>query len=145
MNRKSEEKELNEILERLVAGEKIIPGPDMSAEMREKILAAEKLLECTADPSPEFEKRLKSMLVNRFASREAAGAVPKSGRVNLEEMMRVVPYEVGSRSCPVCFHPVEHFFANCPNCSLPLILKCSDCGKRLQTSWKACPYCGKAV
>jgi type IV pilus assembly protein PilB len=69
----------------------------------------------------------------------------KSGRVNLEEMMRIVPYEVGSRSCPVCFHPVEHFFANCPNCSLPLILKCSDCGKRLQTSWKACPYCGKSV
>jgi type IV pilus assembly protein PilB len=69
----------------------------------------------------------------------------KSGRVNLEEMMRIVPYEVGSRSCPVCFHPVEHFFANCPNCSLPLILKCSDCGKRLQTSWKACPYCGKGV
>ena len=69
----------------------------------------------------------------------------KSGRVNLEEMMRVVPYEVGSRSCPVCFHPVEHFFSNCPNCAFPLILKCSDCGKRLQTSWKACPYCGKGV
>ena len=69
----------------------------------------------------------------------------KAGRVSLEEMMRVVPYEVGARCCPVCFHPVEHFFANCPNCSLPLILKCSDCGKKLQASWKACPYCGKAA
>lgn len=69
----------------------------------------------------------------------------KSGWVNPEEMMRVIPYEVGSRSCPVCLHPVEHFFANCPNCSQPLILKCSDCGKRLQTAWKACPYCGKGV
>ncbi|MBI4764036.1 MAG: Flp pilus assembly complex ATPase component TadA [Deltaproteobacteria bacterium] len=69
----------------------------------------------------------------------------KSGWINPEEMMRVIPYEVGSRSCPVCFHPVEHFFVTCPNCSLPLVLKCSDCGKRLQTSWKACPYCGKGL
>ncbi len=69
----------------------------------------------------------------------------KSGRVNLEEMIRIVPYEVGSRNCPVCFHPVEHFFTHCPNCSQPLVLKCLDCGKRLQISWKACPYCGKAA
>jgi type IV pilus assembly protein PilB len=69
----------------------------------------------------------------------------KAGRISLKEMMRVVPYEVGARCCPVCFHPVEHFFANCPNCSLPLIPKCTDCGKKLQDSWKACPYCGKAV
>jgi type IV pilus assembly protein PilB len=69
----------------------------------------------------------------------------KSGWINPEEMMRVIPYEVGSRSCPVCFHPVEYFFVTCPNCSFPLVLKCSDCGKRLQTSWKACPYCGKGV
>ena len=68
-----------------------------------------------------------------------------AGRISLEEMMRVVPYEVGARCCPVCLHPVEHFFANCPNCAHPLILKCSGCGKKLQDSWKACPYCGKAA
>jgi len=67
------------------------------------------------------------------------------GQVSLEEMMRIIPYEVGARYCPSCFYPVEHFFAHCPNCSRPLILKCSDCGKRLQASWKACPYCGKGV
>ncbi len=65
--------------------------------------------------------------------------------ISLEEMMRVVPYEVGARCCPVCLHPVEHFFANCPSCAYPLILKCSGCGKKLQDSWKACPYCGKAA
>ena len=68
-----------------------------------------------------------------------------AGRISLEEMMRVVPYEVGARCCPVCLHPVEHFFANCPNCAHPLIRKCSGCGKKLQDSWKACPYCGKAA
>jgi len=69
----------------------------------------------------------------------------KAGRVNLEEMMRVIPYEVGARYCSKCFYPVEHFYACCPNCSQPLILKCRDCGKRLQASWKACPYCGKVT
>jgi len=69
----------------------------------------------------------------------------RMGQVSLEEMMRVIPYEVGAHCCPVCFYPVEHFFANCPNCSHPLILKCPDCGKKLQASWKACPYCGKRV
>ncbi|MCJ7833368.1 MAG: Flp pilus assembly complex ATPase component TadA [Deltaproteobacteria bacterium] len=69
----------------------------------------------------------------------------REGQVSLEEMMRIIPYEVGARYCPACFYPVEHFFANCPNCSRQLILKCSGCGKRLQASWKACPYCGKAA
>lgn len=69
----------------------------------------------------------------------------KAGRVNLEEMMRVIPYETGARYCPTCFSPVEHFFAYCPNCSRPLILKCSDCGQRLQSPWRVCPGCGKAA
>jgi type IV pilus assembly protein PilB len=69
----------------------------------------------------------------------------RSGLVNLEEMMRVVPYEVGARCCPECLHPVEHSFVHCPHCSFVLIPKCSDCGKRLQASWKTCPYCGKAA
>ncbi len=68
-----------------------------------------------------------------------------SGQVSLEEMMRVVPYEVGSRCCPVCFHPIEHSYSHCPHCSRPLIQKCSICGKRLQASWKACPDCGQSV
>jgi type II secretory ATPase GspE/PulE/Tfp pilus assembly ATPase PilB-like protein len=67
----------------------------------------------------------------------------RAGLVNLEEMMRVIPYEAGARFCPTCLHPVEHFFVSCPNCSQTLIRKCSDCGQRLQDSWKACPYCGK--
>jgi type IV pilus assembly protein PilB len=66
-----------------------------------------------------------------------------NGLVSLEEMMRVVPYETGSRYCPICFYPVEHFFTCCPNCSQVLIKKCPDCGKRLQAAWKVCPYCGR--
>lgn len=69
----------------------------------------------------------------------------KAGRISLEEMMRVIPYEAGARYCPTCFSPVEHFFAYCPNCSRPLILKCQDCGQRLQTAWRACPGCGRAA
>ena len=67
----------------------------------------------------------------------------KAGQVSLEEMMRVIPYDAGARFCPACFKPVEHFFAYCPNCCRPLILKCRDCGQRLQPAWQACPYCGK--
>jgi type IV pilus assembly protein PilB len=69
----------------------------------------------------------------------------KAGRISLEEMMRVIPFEVGARYCPTCFSPVEHFFAYCPNCSRPLVLKCGGCGQRLQATWKACPGCGKGL
>ena len=69
----------------------------------------------------------------------------REGRVSLEEMMRVIPYEVGARCCPTCLHPLEHFFVCCPNCALPLIQRCPDCSKRIQPSWKACPYCGKKL
>lgn len=69
----------------------------------------------------------------------------REGSVNLEEMMRVIPYEAGARYCPSCFNAVEHFYSCCPHCSLPLIRKCSDCGQKLQTTWKSCPYCGKSA
>lgn len=95
--------------------------------------------------APETELRLLAIQEGMETLLDCGLRQAKAGRVSLEEMMRVVPYEVGARCCPVCFHPVEHFYANCPNCSLPLIPKCSDCGKKLQDSWKACPYCGKAV
>ena len=66
----------------------------------------------------------------------------QAGLVDLEEMVRVIPYEVGARYCRHCLHPLEHFYLCCPGCGLPLVLRCRDCGKRIQGHWKACPYCG---
>jgi type II secretory ATPase GspE/PulE/Tfp pilus assembly ATPase PilB-like protein len=69
----------------------------------------------------------------------------RTGRVSLEEMMRVIPYESGSRYCPNCFFPVEHNYLCCPNCARILNPRCKDCGQGLQTNWKTCPFCGLAV
>jgi type IV pilus assembly protein PilB len=68
----------------------------------------------------------------------------KAGLVSLEEMMRVIPYESGSRYCPKCFYPVEHNYLCCPNCAQILNPRCRDCGQSLQATWKICPFCGQA-
>ncbi|MEW6188063.1 MAG: zinc ribbon domain-containing protein, partial [Thermodesulfobacteriota bacterium] len=66
----------------------------------------------------------------------------KSGRVSLEEMMRVIPYEVGARFCPTCLHPLEHDYNYCPECAHRQNYQCTHCGKKLQATWKICPECG---
>jgi hypothetical protein len=70
MDRK--DKELNDIIDRLAAGEEVTPSPETSSETRENILAAKKLLECTQEPGPEFQENLKRRVINLFESREAA-------------------------------------------------------------------------
>jgi RNA polymerase subunit RPABC4/transcription elongation factor Spt4 len=46
------------------------------------------------------------------------------------------------RSCPSCQAPVREDFLLCPQCRTKLQEPCSDCGRALELSWAACPYCG---
>ncbi len=65
------DKELNQIIDRMIAGERIILRPDASKEMREKIAAAEKLLACTAEPTPQYRDNLKKRALNLLESQKA--------------------------------------------------------------------------
>jgi len=66
----------------------------------------------------------------------------RNGLISLEELLRVVPYEVGARCCTHCLYPLEHFYLYCPQCARPLVQRCRGCGKRLRKNWRVCPYCG---
>ena len=66
----------------------------------------------------------------------------RNGLISLEELLRVVPYEVGARCCAHCLYPLEHFYLYCPQCARPLVQRCRECGKRLRKNWRVCPYCG---
>jgi type II secretory ATPase GspE/PulE/Tfp pilus assembly ATPase PilB-like protein len=68
-----------------------------------------------------------------------------AGRVCLEEMIRVVPYDVGARFCSDCLHPLEHFYRYCPECGKPLGRLCPGCSTDLLEHWKVCPECGATV
>jgi type II secretory ATPase GspE/PulE/Tfp pilus assembly ATPase PilB-like protein len=65
-----------------------------------------------------------------------------NGLISLEELLRVVPYEVGVRCCAHCLYPLEHFYLYCPQCARSLVQRCRGCGKRLRKNWRVCPYCG---
>ncbi len=66
----------------------------------------------------------------------------RKGSISLEELLRVVPYDLGARCCPHCLYPLEHFYLYCPQCARPLVRRCRGCGKRLRKNWRVCPYCG---
>jgi type IV pilus assembly protein PilB len=66
----------------------------------------------------------------------------RAGRVALEELLRVVPFDVGTRGCPRCQYPLEHGFRYCPRCAFLLIRQCAACGQELQNPWRVCPRCG---
>jgi type IV pilus assembly protein PilB len=65
-----------------------------------------------------------------------------NGLISLEELLRVIPYEVGARCCAHCLYPLEHFYLYCPQCARPLVQRCRECGKGLRKNWRVCPYCG---
>jgi RNA polymerase subunit RPABC4/transcription elongation factor Spt4 len=44
-------------------------------------------------------------------------------------------------ACPGCKQPVQAEFQICPHCSTKLKRPCASCGRLLDLTWKACPYC----
>jgi type IV pilus assembly protein PilB len=100
------------------------------------------LREAILAKSPENELRRLAVQEGMEPLLQRGREKVQAGSVDLEEMVRVIPYEVGARYCPDCLHPLEHFYICCPGCGFPLSLRCPDCGKKLQRHWRACPYCG---
>jgi type II secretory ATPase GspE/PulE/Tfp pilus assembly ATPase PilB-like protein len=66
----------------------------------------------------------------------------RAGKISLEELLRVVPCQVGTRGCPRCRYPLEPGFLYCPGCALLLVRHCTGCRLELQRPWRVCPRCG---
>ena len=77
---KNEEQEFLRYVDRFLNGEDVSPGEDASEETRSTTEFAKKLIELRADPSPEFQERLKSQLLRKLTEKEfAARERAKSG------------------------------------------------------------------
>lgn len=67
---KNGEREFLRDVERFLNGEGVAPGDDSSDDTRSAIEFARKLTELRADPSPEFQERLKSRLLRKLTEQE---------------------------------------------------------------------------
>jgi hypothetical protein len=68
--KRDEEREFIENIERLLAGEDVAVGKEMSEEYRTAFDFARKLTESRADPSPVFKQQLKDRLLLKLTERE---------------------------------------------------------------------------
>lgn len=93
------------------------------------------------------ETALRRLAVNEGMETLGTAAMNKAaaGRVCLEEMIRVVPYDLGARFCSDCLHPLEPHFRYCPECGKALGRICPGCSADLLENWKVCPECGIKV
>lgn len=60
-------------------------------------------------------------------------------RLEAEALMRDTP---GQATCPKCERAVREDFLLCPHCRKSLRDPCQGCGRGLELSWSACPFCG---
>ena len=70
---KQEEREklFSEILDRILAGEHIEPGPDMDTDFRSTLEFAQHMVDSRPDPEAAFKAGLKSRLVQKLSEKEA--------------------------------------------------------------------------
>jgi hypothetical protein len=61
-------------------------------------------------------------------------------RVSTADSTAAYPAAV-AMSCPSCGKSVQRSFVACPYCGTGLAKECSHCGKRVESDWKVCPYC----
>ena len=47
----------------------------------------------------------------------------------------------GYLRCPNCGKPVDVTWTACPYCKADLAPTCPSCGRRVQNDWQVCPYC----
>lgn len=73
----NEEREFSENVDRLLAGEEVTAGEDMSEDYRIAIEFSKKLIECREDPSASFKAQLKERLLLKLAGQEADAARKK--------------------------------------------------------------------
>jgi hypothetical protein len=74
------EKQFIEYLDRLLAGEEISLGDDVSDELRSALEMAKKMLAYRDEPSPAFRASLKDRLLRKLAEEESAAAAKREER-----------------------------------------------------------------
>jgi hypothetical protein len=74
------EKKFIEYLDRLLAGEEVSLGDDVSDELRSALELARKMLAYREEPSPAFRTGLRDRLLRKLAQEEAAAASKTEGR-----------------------------------------------------------------
>lgn len=82
-----EDNELTVMIDGLLAGEHIQLGNNASQDLRDKLQAAQKIVECGANPSPPFQANLKTRLVNKLAAKEAAVVKRQPRKIQLFEFL----------------------------------------------------------
>jgi len=52
----------------------------------------------------------------------------------------------GGQRCAHCGFPLQPGYAFCPGCGMSLrAAKCPACGQKVDSTWKACAYCGSPL
>jgi hypothetical protein len=73
---KSAEKQFLEYLDRLLAGQEITPGDDVSEEVRSALQQARRMLAFRQEPSDAFRTELRHKLLRQIAAKQQAAAQP---------------------------------------------------------------------
>jgi acylphosphatase len=89
----SAEKKFLEYLDRLLAGEEITPGDDVSNDMRSALEHARKMLEFREEPSEAFRAELRDKLLRQVAEKQAPrpAAEPQSAWERMGSMFTALP------------------------------------------------------
>ena len=83
----NEEKEFSEKIDRILAGQKVEAGEDVSEDFRATIQFAQKLEELRDKPLPVFKEQLKRRLLLKLAEKEAAAEEQRERRFSFWETM----------------------------------------------------------
>jgi RNA polymerase subunit RPABC4/transcription elongation factor Spt4 len=62
-------------------------------------------------------------------------------RVSSSDLAASPPPSV-SAACPSCGRTIQESYVACPYCGVGLTRKCGQCGKNAEPDWRMCPYCG---
>jgi hypothetical protein len=90
---KATQKRFLEYLDRLLAGEDITPGDDVSDDMRSALEHARKMLEFREEPSDAFRRELRNKLMQQVAEKQAPrpAAEPESAWERMGSMFTALP------------------------------------------------------
>ncbi len=100
-NEINEERQFSENIERLLGGEDVKAGQDVSEDYRTAVDFSKKLIECRQDPSPSFKARLKERLLLKLSKQEAAPRQKEKANWFWEGLKNLVPQNAAWRTATV--------------------------------------------